>query len=321
MEDIERRLLDLPLMRPSDTLDQKICAAMHDAATPIVESPARPARPARFARWSPLAKTTAVVLVAALLIGVGWVGEKVYEKLIRYTVVVDQHDTEDWVLPDGVLPGGNNRLFCSQCTTMSIDGNDPAVVARAKNRREEMKRLIAEKKYELVKTFDSDGEKQYVYRFTFADGSHENENFSIPLDKVASWDDYQQKKKELTHQRRERINKALAAGRFRLLDVEAICVHICEDPATHEKLRVLRPPRHLDTAVVIPADGTKTGNVSPEMTWQEHLDAIKQGKRLLLKLETIPDYHYEVTLDDGSKTAFGYGGGEPLKKPEPTKKK
>ena len=58
---------------------------------------------------------------------------------------------------------------------------------------EEMDKLIKEKKYEFVKTFDSkDGEKQYVYRFTYPDGRRVNRNFSMPLDNVTSWADYRE---------------------------------------------------------------------------------------------------------------------------------
>lgn len=316
MDDLETKLLRLPLKSPSDALDARIFrAAGHETVKSPMVRP-RYGLAAWFTRFARLSKTAAAVLIAATLIGVGWAGEKVYEKLTRYTVVLEEGKTEDWTLPNGVLPGGDGqKLYCSECTVTHIDGNDPAAVAKAKSRHEEMKRLIAEKKYEFVKTFDSYGEKQYVYRFTFADGSHEKQNFPMPLDKVASWDDYQQKYKELMRRQREQINKALAAGRFRLLDVEVICVHVCEDPATHEQLRVLRPARHQDRAMVTPIGGLQSNSVLPEMTWQEHLDAIKQGKRSLLKLETTPYYIYEVVLDDGSKAMFDYGGGEPLKKP------
>ena len=54
----------------------------------------------------------------------------------------------------------------------------------------------------------------------------------------------------------------------------------------------------------------------PQTSWQDHLDAVRDGKWELLSEETIPSYQYEVVLDDGSKTIFNYGGGKPLEKPE-----
>ncbi len=55
------------------------------------------------------------------------------------------------------------------------------------------------------------------------------------------------------------------------------------------------------------------GWTSYETTWQEHLDAIRDGRRKLLDAEIIKDYWYEMALEDGSKTLFSIGGG-PLDK-------
>jgi hypothetical protein len=49
-----------------------------------------------------------------------------------------------------------------------------------------------------------------------------------------------------------------------------------------------------------------------QTSWQEHLDAIREGKRELLELETVNSYTYEMTADDGTKVIFQYGGGNPL---------
>jgi beta-lactamase regulating signal transducer with metallopeptidase domain len=93
---------------------------------------------------------------------------------------------------------------------------------------EELDTLIKEKKYEFVKTFDSNnGEKQYVYRLNYPDGRRVNRNFSLPLEKVTSWADYGKKEEQQRQQRNEHISQALAAGRFRLLDLEVMQVHLC----------------------------------------------------------------------------------------------
>jgi hypothetical protein len=72
---------------------------------------------------------------------------------------------------------------CARWRTPPVLGND-----------EELDKLIQEKKYEFVNTFDSrSGEKQYVYRLTYPDGRQVARNFSMSLDNVSSWADYQKK--------------------------------------------------------------------------------------------------------------------------------
>ena len=67
-----------------------------------------------------------------------------------------------------------------------------------------MKQLIAKKKYEFVRTIElSSAIKQYEYRFAFADGEQATRRFFLPLEKVASWDDYVGKLKEQEKQRQE----------------------------------------------------------------------------------------------------------------------
>ena len=108
---------------------------------------------------------------------------------------------------------------------------------------EETEKLIKEKKYEFVKTFDSGGNgKQYVYRFTYPDGRRVNRNFSMPLDKVSSWADYEKKQELQREQRDERISQALTSGRFRLLNLEVMQCHICRDVASGKTFEVQRIP-------------------------------------------------------------------------------
>jgi len=45
-------------------------------------------------------------------------------------------------------------------------------------------------------------------------------------------------------------------------------------------------------------------------SWQKHLQAVRDGKRKVLRKETKKTYYYEVFLDDGSRTMFPCG--EPL---------
>jgi hypothetical protein len=66
----------------------------------------------------------------------------------------------------------------------------------------------------FVKTVEISGRREYVYRFTFADGSHDNMNFSMPLDHIVSWDDYQQKRVQEEQQREEQIKDSIGAEHF-----------------------------------------------------------------------------------------------------------
>ena len=106
---------------------------------------------------------------------------------------------------------------------------------------EELQKAIKEKKYKFLDTFDSkDGEKQYVYSLALSDGRSVGMNFSMRLEDVTSWDDYQ-KKSERQHERRhERINQAIRAGRFRLLNVEPLYNHICRDVPSGKKFKIQR---------------------------------------------------------------------------------
>ena len=188
-------------------------------------------------------------------------------------------------------------------TMRSGPGDDP-----------EMDKLIKDKKFEFVKTFESrSGEKQYVYRFTYPDGRRVNRNFSVPLDGVSSWADYQKKEQLQREQRNERISQALTSGRFRLLNLEVMQIHICRDAASGTEFKVQRIQRADGSEIAFPrADYGPIPAAVKETSWQEHLQAIRDGKRELLKLETTNSYTYEMTADDGTKEVFQYGGNEPL---------
>ena len=179
---------------------------------------------------------------------------------------------------------------------------------------EEIDTLIKQKKYKLLKTFNSpNGEKQYIYRFTFPDGQPLNMNFTMPLDDVKSWADYEKKQLAQREQRNEQIAQALTAGRFRLLNLEVMQVHLCRDVDSGEKFKVQRIelPGGKDIAL-FRADYNLIRSLMKRMSWKQHLKAIRDGKRELLELETVNNYTYEMTADDGTKVIFSYGGTEPL---------
>jgi hypothetical protein len=258
----------------------------------------------------------AALLAAAILVGSGWAAEKIYKKLTetKTSVTLEQHPQGTWALPNGPTfhtSGGIGTV---------VDSNDPKAIETAKRHHEEMKKLVAQKQYKFLRTFEgSEGQKQYVYQFTLSDGSQHNMNFSMPLDNVASWDDYRRKEEEQQKKRRDNIGKAVAAGKFRLIDVDVIRVHVCRDAGSDQNIRVQRIPLPggKEIALISPFDpeAEKRATTRPQTSWQEHLQAVREGKREILSFESTPKYTYEVVLEDGSKAIFNYGGGDPLKKP------
>jgi hypothetical protein len=112
----------------------------------------------------------------------------------------------------------------------------------------------------------------------------------------------------------EKINQAIAAGKFRLLNVEVMQTNICRDAESGKKFMVQRMGAGTERDIAVPK--TDFGEIPPsvkETSWKEHLQAIRDGKRELLDSHSTNDYKYEMTTDDGSKLMFGYGGDEPLR--------
>jgi hypothetical protein len=266
----------------------------------------------------------AAVLAAVLLVGGGWAAAKIYEKFFSKVIVtLDQSHGDVTKLPNGAMVGTMRGVFAV------ANANDPKALETVKRHHEEMKQLIAQRKYELIRNLEYDGRKEYIYKFRFSDGSSDSMNFSMPLDKVTSWDDYQQKAAQEEKRSKERIGKALAAGRFRLIDMDVTMEHVCREVATNRKYKIHR------ISIPDPADRTRYSNIAvyfrcdsktstetspkPQTSWQEYLDAVREGKWELISADTMPTYKYEVVLDDASKTIFRYGGEKPLKKPETMK--
>ena len=94
-------------------------------------------------------------------------------------------------------------------------------------------------------------------------------------------------------------------------------VHVCRDVATDQKFKVQRIPLGGGKETALPR--TDYAAIPPGLkptSWQQHLQAIREGKRELLGLETTNSYTYELTSDDGTKLIFNFGGNQPLKKLE-----
>ncbi len=87
-------------------------------------------------------------------------------------------------------------------------------------------------------------------------------------------------------------------------------IHICREFATNQKYRIQRialPDReekalYRQIALDLPFDvgAEEKTTTMPQTSWQDHLDAVRDGKWERSSEETIPSYQYEVVLDGGS---------------------
>jgi hypothetical protein len=243
-------------------------------------------------------KAAAACLVGVILVATGWAAEQVYQKVAKkYFVTISAPTGPAWEI---TTPEGT-KSFTASGVFVAIASRDPSGLEVAREHHEEVKSLIPGGKYEFVRTFESAGQPvQYVYRFKLSNGQEWIENFAYPLEKVTSWEDYLQKAQQQQVERDRAIYDAISKGDFRLLDIDLIKQHVCRDASTGQKLAVLQ--------VHLP-DGTKVAMVQPyplgsssggyETSWAEHLREITDGR---------------MTLADGSKTVFSYGGQEPLVK-------
>jgi hypothetical protein len=298
-EQLKRRLLDSP-----------------DAAQPR----RMPMRIASFKKMSSLMKLSTVALAVVILIGTGLAAEKIYEKLkfSRLSIIFGREDLrKEFTLPDGTI------LFRGHFHgSTSVDANDPNAIEKSRQFHEEMKQLIAQKKYKFCRTMDLHGTTQYLYLFYHAGDKHQHMgmNFEIPLENVTSWEDYLDK----CDQRHEKIYKAVLAGNFRLLDCHESLVHFCRDVESGEKIEVthirLEDGKELAMALLALPEGVEWDSeaaVKPrpeqQTSWKKHLDLIRKGKRELLDMKSHKTYTYEATLADGSQTTFNVN--KPLKKP------
>jgi hypothetical protein len=271
-----------------------------------------------FAKMSPTLKVAAAILAVVVLVGAGWAAEKIYEKLkfTEATLILENNPPQEWKLSNG------NTMTTSGMIGTDVNPEDPQAIETAQRHHEEMKELIAEKKYTFLKTIDNkiDGSTQYVYNFTFSDGKQSAVNFAMPLDEVASWDDYQRKIQETRNRYQEQVNKAIAAGKYRLINQDVIFMHICVDRASQEMIRVQRIPLSDGKEIALYRSydlvDQEQGTTQPQSSWQEHLQAIRAGDLELVNAETMFNYTYEVLCDDGTKRIFRYGGGDPLKEPK-----
>ena len=177
MDDFESKLKQLPLRGPSAGLDARVQAAKPEQSPgrqldqPWLGQPQPPERKEEgmklsiFARIPPLMKLAAGLLAAAILVGSGWAAEKVYHEITKLVVRLEdpKATTFHWslTLPDGSIEEMQSSSgIGNEAVSVSSDPQQrQAAIAAAKQEHEEIKRLIAEKKYEFQEEHKwSDGE-------------------------------------------------------------------------------------------------------------------------------------------------------------------
>ena len=267
---------------------------------------------------NPLGKTAACLLLAALLFSSGWAAEKAYQWVATKSQVVEleRFDTPAVTLPEG---SGESQVSMSSVTVVGTTISADATSRNAETVKQQhnvVKKLIAAKEYKFIKAFEHSpgSQKEYLYRFTLPDGEQLNMNFSMRLEHLDSWEDYVNESKKQAAQRSTEISKAIAAGSFRLLDVKPITTHVCQDVGASQKLMVLRV--ELNDGKEVASILGDSVNVQHQTSWQEHIESIRRGDRVLLDLKIVRAYTYEITLQNGTKTIFTYSGEGALKKPQ-----
>jgi hypothetical protein len=258
-------------------------------------------------------RTVCAVWAAIVTASWSWTlsaAEEAGKKPVTVSVILEQsppNSSNSWTLPNGKKIGGG---CWGMCTGFTCDASevDKAVEA-AKRHHAEMKELIAQKKgYRLLKVYgeEKQGGKLYKYRFTFSDGRQEFKEFTIPLENVASWDDFLQKRQAEEDQRNEKIYRAIVAGSYRRKHTETHYSFVCQDADSTGKYRVsfIPLPKGKQIASILPLEADRPVTTIRQTSWQDHLQAVREGKRKVLTKEIKRTYYYEMFLDDGSKTMF-----------------
>lgn len=173
----------------------------------------------------------------------------------------------------------------------------------------ELDEIIKNKKYEFVESYEFPNVGTlHKYSLHYPHGRQVRTTFAVRLETVSSLKDYQEKEIQHWQQQRDHRNQAFAAGRFRLLNLEVMQMHLCRDVASGIDFKVQRL-QYADGSEVAVTWADASGKIPvTETSWKEHLQAIRDGKRQLLKLETLQSYTYEMTADDGTKAILNYCG-------------
>ena len=317
-DDIERILADtpLPFVRDGDHR-RRLKARLMQCAE---------GRQTRAGDWQPprqrrMLRVAVMVIAAVGLVTVGWAGERVYEYVAKTHFFSVTESRGEWEI---VTPDGKKQTF-TRTSGYGVD-YDPSVGPEESERKlEEVKELIAKGEYELVGTFHpARGKTIYKYSFVLSDGEDFTWNLLLPLDGAASWEDYRERVRQAIAERDDRIAEAISAGRFRLIDADVIRSHVCRDAGSGELINVMHVsspvPDRPDAALVKPYPLTSGGN-GYHMSWQDHLKAIAEGRRELIRLETVKEYTYELVLSDGSRIDWSVAQDTPFgeQAPEETK--
>ena len=175
-------------------------------------------------------RIAAALLICMLLVGAGWAAEKAYKAVKKMYVVstVESLRTEnESPIADLSFRGNTNEqdadadasgdslTSMSGVFTMTEGASAQDAKRKTGSRLREIEKLIVEKDYELIKTVEGSGDgEQYIYQFEMPDGEKQRMNFSMPLESVASWEDYQKKAAQQRLQREKNIAESIKAGRF-----------------------------------------------------------------------------------------------------------
>lgn len=257
----------------------------------------RTGRP-RALRWM---RAAAMVSVGAVLMGAGAVAKDVYDRYRHTTVSSEEQIT---YLDAQGKPG--NKENASTVLSSSTPFNGTTETAARQSMKATMDAVNA-KKYRLVREEDTpDGRHRYYYMLTLADGTEVPASGTVRLEETNGWDEWQKKQHELAVQESQQFQQAIGEGKARIVADDLYVKYVCKDAASGRTVEVMKFAGADGKAVAMISE--PGADMSQHTSWQEHLDALSEGRRVLVQVVATPGFTYEYQNAEGKTVRHSCGG-------------
>ncbi len=260
-----------------------------------------------------LIRVAAMILAAVVLVSAGWAAEQAYRKVIWITWTVSETTPRELTLPSGKVWKFTTSTS-SEVTTSDHHVDIEQAKADQAARWDEIGQAILDGKYKLMHEHDlADSPTVFGYYIELPNDSA-GTTFVVPLEKFESWEQFRALEDEVRRKHSQMCDEAIEAGRYRLVDADVLLSHVCREAETGKEIvcqRVLSPIKDIEPMATI-TSWPRNMDVEREIiqtTWQDHLDAIVDGSRELIKADLINIYVYELILSDGRVVRWSIGGG------------
>ena len=254
-----------------------------------------------------LIRVAAMILAAVVLVSAGWAAEQAYRKVTWVETTITEKVTTVFTPENGVAV----TLTTVTTETTEVDPNIPHKQGKVDEsaQREEIAQAISQGKYKFVRevTNSPGGEPStYIYSIELPSGALKK-SFAVPPEKFESWNQFEALEDEARREHYLMCYEAIEAGRYRLVNVETHVAHICREVETGEDIICRRinttsdgiEPKAIITLYQEVVEVIEGRVKMVETTWQDHLDAIANGSRELIRPDISNTYSYELTLSDG----------------------